>query len=133
MSYFNDLESMNGFNLVVSEGLYKPYVREVITSGSVLDYRSSGRAVAYEMYQNSTGLESFDKLFEFAELVKDSFQYQELSLRYDEFDPKDSGKSAQLVIIMPEMPETFTANYDRKLSTYYNENLQSDEALVELV
>ena len=91
------------------------------------------RAVAYEMYQNSTGLESFDKLFEFAELVKDSFQYQELSLRYDEFDPKDGGKSAQLVIIMPEMPETFTANYDRKLSTYYNENLQSDEALVELV
>jgi hypothetical protein len=85
------------------------------------------------LYQNSTGKESFDKLFEFAEFVKDSFQYQELSLRYDNFDPRADEKRAQLVVIVPTIPENYSALFDRKLTTYYNEKIQSDEALVELV
>ena len=133
LATFDILSSFNGFNLVVAEGLYKPYSGETITPDSVLDYRKTGRAIVYEMYQNSTGKESIDKLFEFAEYLKDSFDYQELSLRYDNFDPRDPEKKAQLVVIVPEIPESYTANYDRKLTTYYNEKIQSDEALVELV
>ena len=133
ISTFNKLSGFNGFNLVVAEGLYKPYSTETITPDSVLDYRKTGRAVVYELYQNSTGKESFDKLFEFAEFVKDSFQYQELSLRYDNFDPRADEKRAQLVVIVPTIPEDYSALFDRKLTTYYNEKIQSDEALVELV
>lgn len=130
---FDSLESFNGYSLLVAEGLYKQYANETITPDSILDYRTTGRAVVYELYNNSTGEESFDKLFEFAEFVKDSFQYQELSLRYDKFDPRqDDGFKAQLAIIIPEIPETFTAKYDRKLTTYWNEKIQSDESLVEL-
>jgi hypothetical protein len=133
LTSFDSLAGFNGFSLVVAEGLYKPYAKETITPDSVLDYRTTGRAVAYELYQNSTGKESFDKLFEFAEFVKDSFQYQELSLRYDNFDPKLEEKKAQLVVILPTIPETYSTSFDRKLTTYYNEKIQSDEALVELV
>jgi|TARA_B100000035_G_scaffold314650_1_gene331597 hypothetical protein len=133
ISTFDKLSGFNGFSLVIAEGLYKPYSAETITPDSVLDYRKTGRAVVYELYQNSTGKESFDKLFEFAEFVKDSFQYQELSLRYDNFDPRADEKRAQLVVIVPTIPENYSALFDRKLTTYYNEKIQSDEALVELV
>lgn len=130
---FNLLDSFNGYNLVIAEGLYKQYELETITPDSVLDYRKVGRAVVYEVYQNSTGYPDQAKLFEFAEFLKDSFQYQELSMRYDNFDPRKADKESQLVVIVPQIPTNYNVKYDMKLSTYYNESLQSDEALVEFI
>jgi len=130
---FNLLDSFNGYNLVIAEGLYKQYDGETITPESVLDYRKVGRAIVYEVYKTSTGQPSPEKLFEFAEFLKDSFQYQELSLRYDNFDPRKADKESQLVVITPEIPSDYNVKYDMKLSTYYNESKQSDEALVEFI
>lgn len=130
---FNLLDSFIGYNLIVAEGLYKQYDGEIITSESILDYRKVGRAVVYEIYKTSTGKPDAEKLFEFAEFLKDSFQYEELSLRYDTFDPRMSEKESQLAVIMPEVPADYSMKYQMKLSTYYNESLQSDEALVEFI
>ena len=130
---FNLLDSFNGYNLIIAEGLYKQYELETITPDSVLDYRKVGRAVVYEVYKNSTGSPSPEKLFEFAEFLKDSFQYQELSMRYDNFDPRKTDKESQLVVIVPQVPTNYSVKYDMNLSTYYNESKQSDEALVEFI
>jgi len=130
---FNQLDSFNGYNLIIAEGLYKQYELETITPDSVLDYRKVGRAIVYEIYKNSNGEPDPEKLFEFAEFLKDSFQYQELSMRYNNFDPRKQYKESQLVVIMPEVPANYSLKYDMNLSTYYNESKQSDEALVEFI
>ena len=46
---------------------------------------------------------------------------------------RKSNKESQLVVITPEVPADYSVKYDMKLSTYYNESKQSDEALVEFI
>ena len=131
VNLFNTLKSMAGHNLVITEGLYRPSETETIDLDSILDLRKTGRAVAYEVHNNTTGLLSPEKLFDFARLVKNASQFEELSLRYDTFDP--SGKQhVSLVITTPNIPEDLTARFEQKLSTYYNEVLQSSTSLVEM-
>lgn len=128
---FEALKSFNGFTLIVAEGLYKPYDSETITPDSVLDYRTDGRGIIYEVWENATGKESFDKLFEFAEILKNSIQYDEISLRYDNFDPRQADAQAQLLVVFPEVPSNYSISFKRQLSTYYNEKPQSVDALIE--
>jgi hypothetical protein len=131
INLFNNLDSMAGHNLVITEGLYRPQPSETITADSILDLRQSGRCILYELHTNSTGLPSSDKLFDFARLIKNSIFFDELSMRYDTFDP--TGKlSVSLAVVVPTIPVSLEATFSMKLSTYFNEVLQSSGALVEM-
>ena len=53
-------------------------------------------------------------------------------LSYDTVDP--TGKlRAQIILIMPELDETFSARYNRKVETHFNNQLQSQDELVEIL
>ena len=131
INLFNTLKSTAGHNLVITEGLYRPSQTETIDTDSILDLRQTGRAVAYEVHNNTTGSLSPEKLFDFARLVKNASQFEELSLRYDTFDP-NGAQHVSLVITTPNIPSNLTAKFEQKLSTYYNEALQSATSLVEM-
>lgn len=131
INLFNSLESMSGHNLVIAEGLYRSQPSETITADSILDLRQTGRAILYEIHTNTTGQNSPDKLFDFARLCKNSIFFEELSIRYDTFNT--TGKqSVVLAVVVPTIPVSMSATYSMKLSTYYNEVLQSNQSLVEM-
>lgn len=131
VNLFNTLKSMAGHNLVIAEGLYRPSSTETIDPDSILNLRQTGKAVAYEVHNNRTGVLSPEKLFDFARLIKNASQFNELSVRYDTFSP-NGAQHVSLIITTPDIPTDLTARFDQRLSTYYNEVLQSATSLVEM-
>lgn len=116
--------------LVVTEGIYKPGIGEPVTPDSINDYKQTGRAVVYQLINNK-GEVDLEKTFDLAEYWKDFAKYQELILDYDTYDP--SGKlSAQVVLVMPDCPESFDLTFKNDVRTDFNGNLLSKNELLEV-
>ena len=49
-------------------------------------------------------------------------------LDYDKFDPSGT-LNAQIVLIMPEIPATYQATYNREVETRYNNKVQDSSLL----
>lgn len=128
---FRFLGSMKGFNLVVAEGIYQPGPGETPTPESFNDLAQTGRAVAYEVYAQGGGI-ALDKLYDFAEFLKDSYSYNKLGLAYDKFNP-DGKLHAQLIVEIPNIPASYRATYDMQLETTFNSEIQSSSDLVEIL
>lgn len=128
---FRFLGSMKGFNLVVAEGIYQPGPGETPTPESFNDLAQTGRAVAYEIYAQGGGI-ALDKLYDFAEFLKDSYSYNKLGLAYDKFNP-DGKLHAQLIVEIPNIPASYRATYDMQLETTFNSEIQSSSDLVEIL
>ena len=128
---FRQLSLFKGFNLVVAEGIYQPGPGETPTSKSFNDLAQDGRAVAYEVYSQN-GQIALDKLFDFAEFLKDSFSYNKLTLAFDKFNP-DRTLHGQLLVEIPTIPESYRTQYDMKLETTFNSEVQSSSDLVEIL
>lgn len=119
------------YRLVVAEGIYVPAKTEVVTSQSVNDFKQSGRAVVYQLY-GTNGKIDFSKSFDLAVYWKDYCDYEKIILDYDTYDP--SGEpSCQIVVIMPNVPESFDISFKRKVETTFNTKLQSSNELVEFL
>jgi hypothetical protein len=132
INIFYSLQEFNGYNLVVSEGLYKPYEKEKIDDNSPKGLARSGRFVVYEVYDANNGSLSYEKTFDFASYLKDNSNYEKISLYYDTFDP--SGKThAQIGITMPQIPETYQASFNKSIETVYNGRVQSNSDLLEIL
>ena len=120
------------YRLIVSEGVYKIGQQEVITPGSVNDYRSYGRAIVYEL-RNRQGKIAFDQTFRLAAWWKDSQQYERMILDYDTYN-RDGSLNVQIIVIMPELSTFgYTANYTNKLETRYNNYVQATGELIEIL
>ena len=128
---FRFLGSMKGFNLVVAEGIYQPGPGETPTPESFNDLAQTGRAVAYEVYAQGGGI-ALDKVYDFAEFLKDSYSYNKLGLAYDKFNP-DGKLHAQLIVEIPNIPASYRATYDMQLETTFNSEIQSSSDLVEIL
>ena len=128
-----DTEKFKGINLVVSEGIYRPGPTEAITTGSINDLKSKGRAVVYKSV-DTNGSESNISLFDIAEYLKDSTFYEEMRLSYDTLECDENGLpvlKARLIITMPELNENWEASFSRKVSTEYNNRIFSEGELIE--
>ncbi len=128
---FRQLSLFKGFNLVVAEGIYQPGPGETPTPESFNDLAQDGRAVAYEVYSQN-GQIALDKLFDFAEFLKDAFSYNKLTLAFDKFNP-DKTLHGQLLVEIPTIPESYRTQYDMKLETTFNSEVQSSSDLVEIL
>ena len=117
--------------MVVAEGIYQPGPGETPTPKSFNDLAQDGRAVAYEVYSQN-GQIALDKLFDFAEFLKDSFSYNKLTLAFDKFNP-DRTLHGQLLVEIPTIPESYRTQYDMKLETTFNSEVQSSSDLVEIL
>ena len=131
-SIAEDDSEFDEYRLIVSEGVYKIGQQEVITPGSVNDYRSYGRAIVYEL-RNRQGKIAFDQTFRLAAWWKDSQQYERMILDYDTYN-RDGSLNVQIIIIMPELSTFgYTANYTNKLETRYNNYVQATGELIEIL
>ncbi len=124
----NDVYSEH--RLIVAEGLYRPYVNETITTGSVNYYKERGQCVVYELHDR-TGNIDLRKTFDLASWWKDSLQFQKLILSYDTFNPQGGTLTAQIILIMPELSSSYEASFDNSIETRYNNFVQSTNEIIE--
>jgi len=130
-SVIEDEGEFDEFRLIVSEGVYKPSETEIITAGSVNDYRTYGRAIVYEL-RNRKGKLALKQTFKLAAWWKDSQQYEKMILDYDTYNV-DGSLNAQIIVIMPELQAGYKASYQNRLETRYNNYVQATGELIEIL
>lgn len=131
------------YRLEVVEGYYKPdrygvptgagIEPEVITPGSLLDKRTKGLVVVYELI-GPDGKIDVDNTFEAATYIKDKagHLFNMLTLDYDEFDPSGA-MNAQIVIEVGEVGLDYSLKSEAKVQTLYNGKVQAKNSLVEVL
>ena len=143
-----DRAEFSEHRLIVSEGVYEPtpyfidgevtdegqqrdYAGERPTLRSINDFRRTGQAVVYQLIDKE-GKTDHAKTFDLAVFWKDYIDFRLMFLDYDTYDP--SGElTSQIVLVMPEMDETYTATYGKIIATTYNGELQARNELVEIL
>jgi hypothetical protein len=126
-----DADEYDEYRLIVAEGIYKAGKGESITADGINDLKSDGRCVVYEVI-NRQGVIDKKKTFDLAVWLKDSLQYDKLILSYDTYNP-DASLTAQIIIMMPEMPANYTASFKNDIETRFNNFVQSTNELIEVV
>jgi len=123
-----------GVALEVTEGLYRPGKGETITSGSINDLKSKGRAVVYKAV-DSEGKSNNTKLFDIAVYLKDNAYFEELILSYDTNDCVNDNPilTGRIIITMPEIDDSFKGTFKREVYTEFNGNRLSQGELVEVL
>lgn len=131
---------LENHSLTVVEGYYAPEKygigslekrqTEVLTPNSTLDMRSKGRAAVFEL-RDQYGKVDVEATFELAKIWSDAGTFDKLTLDYDTYDP--SGElNAQIIIEVPDIKSYNDINFKRNVQTLFNNNVQSNDALVEI-
>lgn len=115
----------------VAEGLYVPALTETPTPDSVNDYKQTGRAVVYQVI-GQNGKIDIPKTYDLAVYWKDYCDYEKIILDYDTFDPSGD-VFAQIVVVMPNAPQTFDLTFQGRIETRFNTKLQSSNELIEIL
>lgn len=124
--YKNNRHSIN-----VVEGFYKAADGETLEIDSLNYLMTKGQAVVYEVIDRN-GLVSKNETFRLAEYIKDFYQFEKMILDYDTYDP--SGElNVQIIIVMPEVTPQWTVRFDNKIETRYNNHVQTNGELVEIL
>lgn len=123
-------EEFEDYRMVVAEGVYKKGPNEILTKDSFNSLATVGRCVVYELY-NEDGFLDVGKTFDLAVYLKDFVQFDRLVLDYDNYNP-DGSINAQIIITVPNIPETFSVQFQNSVETFYNGELQSDKELIEV-
>ena len=121
-------DMFKGYNIEIIEGVYVKEPEETITQDGILDLRTQGRAVVYEVI-GPNGLIDKDKTFDLAVWLSANIRYDEILLDYDELDPRGQGEdhNVQIIVIMPVVKEDFTADFQMKTGTLFNNINQGKE------
>ena len=123
-----DVDEFNGYNLEVVEGLYKKSDVETIETNGILDLRTKGRAVVYEL----TGIDGVidrEKTYELATWITKNIRFEKLIIDYDTYDPFGD-LNVQIILIMPEIKKDWTATFAMNTETIYNGKSQGSEFLM---
>jgi hypothetical protein len=119
------------FRLVVSEGLYEKESGETVSSNSITSYRTTGKAIVYELYDQYGNL-AVESTFDLVNYLRIASRYDKLILSYDTF----TGNSlhASIIAIMPTLSANSSWNVTFKydLETQYNNIKQSSNEIVEI-
>jgi hypothetical protein len=125
------------YRLIVAEGVYKPEPSESLATESPKDLAKTGRAITYELY-NRRGRTDPSVTYEFAEYLAENLSvYDEIRLDFDNLDPRgniygSNNLSAQITVIMPNVPKDFKISGTFKAKTVFNGKTQSETDLVEI-
>ena len=125
----DDDNKFKNFNLVVSEGLYRPGPSEVITPGSINDLKLKGRAVVYNLV-NQSGVPSPTAMFDLSVYWKTKINYDKMILSYDTIGTE---LACRLIVIMPELDDEWKGTYRRLVETEFNNNKLTQGDLVEVL
>jgi len=117
-----------GYNIEIVEGVYLKEPKEKITPDGILDLRSQGRAVVYELI-GQNGIIDRDKTFDLAVWLSANIRYDKIILDYDEYDPVGQAEdpNAQVIVIMPAINDDFTASFKMETETLFNNKSQGKE------
>jgi len=117
------------FRVIVSEGLYKPAPKETVTSNGINDYRQTGRAIVYEIYDQYGDL-AVDSTFDMVNYLRTSTRYDKLILAYDTF----TGNSlhASIIAVMPTISDSWDVTFKYNLETQFNNRIQSSNEIIEI-
>jgi hypothetical protein len=118
------------YSVNVAEGLYAPETNQTVTSGSILDLQTKGRAVVYEV-TNLEGKNDPAAAFNVASYWKDTMMFDDLILSYDTVDPSVE-YTAQIIVTMPEVTDKYVGDFRRNVQTEYNYNVALKNGLAEL-
>ena len=121
--HFNDVR------LIVSEGLYRGGPSE--TPSGKNKQKRDGELIYYQVIDREGNID-FEKTFDVAVYWKDYIAFDELYLDYDTYNP-DGTLTAQVGLKVPQMSETFEGTFNRKVQTWFNNNLQTNGELVEIL
>jgi len=123
------LDENNRYSLQVVEGFYVP--EESLETDSLNFKMSRGQCVVYEL-RDRNGLIPIQKTYDLAVHIKDFFNFEKMILDYDSYDP--SGElNVQIIMVMPEVTPQWTVAYDNKIETRYNNYVQTNGELIELL
>lgn len=124
-----DNSKFKEYNLVVSEGLYRPGPEENVTADSVNDLKLKGRAVVYNIVDKN-GQSDTTALFDLAVYWKSKIYYDKMILSYDSIN---CSLSSRLIIILPELDDNWNGTARRIVETEYNGTKLSQGELVEVL
>jgi len=127
-------DAYKDFRCVVTEGVYKPYELEDITEGDVLDLSTKGRAITYELFDESN--KQYPEItYQFAEYLAEYLVgYDKITLYYDQYNPNTTGIHSQITVIMPEVDEDYKCDPPKyKLETVFNGKVLSNSDLQEVI
>jgi len=128
------------YSLKVVEGYYSPETygigppgklqEEKLSNGSILDLRNKGRALVFEL-NDQTGNIDLAATFDLAKAWSEVGYFDKLTLDYDSYDPFGD-LNAQIIIEIPDITSFTDIRFKRDVQTLYNNNVQSNDALVEI-
>ena len=104
--------------------------QEKLTPNSILDLRSKGRAVVFEL-RDQTGKVDLAASYDLALLWSEVGYFDRLTLSYDSYDPSGN-VHAQIIVELPDIKSFTNILFKRDVQTLYNNNVQSNDALAEI-
>jgi len=121
-------ELFNDVRLIVSEGIYKGGPLETVGGDNIK--KQNGRVVVYQVIDRE-GKIDHSATFDVAEYWKDYCFYDKICLDYDIYNP-DGSLTSQIVVEMPDVPESFDINFKLGIATNYNGKLLTSGELAEV-
>jgi len=128
------------YSLDVVEGYYAPETygigppgklqEEKLTANSILDLRNKGRALVFEL-RDQKGNIDLEATFDLAIAWSEVGYFDKLTLDYDSYDPFGD-LNAQLILEIPNITSFTDIRFKRNVQTLFNNNVQSNDALVEI-
>ena len=123
-----NIDLFNDVRLIVSEGIYRGGPDETVAGENLK--KQNGTLVGYQVINQKGKIDNF-KTFDVAEYWKDYFQYEKLILDYDIYNP-DGSLTSQILVEVPEVPESFDLNFSKNVETRFNGTLLSSDELIEV-
>lgn len=135
-----------GYNLQIVEGVYVRSTvtikqgdkittsKEVIIGDELLDLRTRGRAVVYEVI-GPDGAIDVNKTVDVAVWLATNIRYDKIVLDYDSYEPdfiigQEELLNAQIIVTMPDIAADFKATFKMETETLYNNVSQGKEFIV---
>lgn len=103
---------------------------ETLTSGGLLDLRSKGRAVVYEITDRDGLIDGFGT-FDVATDLAEVGLFDKLTLDYDSYNA-DNSLNVQIIVEIPDIPEDYKVTYKQEVETRFNGVLQGANSLIEI-
>ena len=128
------------YSLKIIEGYYSPEIygigtpgklqAEKLTPNGILDLRTKGRAVVFELRDQGGNID-LAATFDLAKAWSEVGYFDRLTLDYDSYDPFGD-LNAQIIIEIPDIVSFTNIKFKRDVQTLFNNNVQSNDALVEI-
>ena len=117
--------------LIVAEGFYRPTDSESLDKGDSVNYlKTLGQAVIYDLI-DLNGKATVQSAYDLACYWRDSIKYDKIILDYDTYN-LDGSINAQVILVMPEVFESWLLTYDNQIETRYNNYVQTTGEFLEI-